>query len=118
MQMIKAIARFINKRTGKPVTGENYKVRLYDNDVVSDDFLGEGTLNDDGVVEIVSHIGKAASPDSPTEKKPDLYFEVYSEHGVIYQSKVFEQVDFLKEDKVSGQKTGLTKDFGTFEINF
>ena len=118
MRMIKAIARFINKRTGKPVTGENYKVRLYDNDVVADDFLGEGTLNNDGVVEIVTDLGRAMSLDSPTEKKPDLYFEVYSEHGVIYQSKVFEQVDFLAEDKVSGQKTGLTKDFGTFEINF
>lgn len=118
MQMIKAIARFINKKTGEPVTGGNYKIRLYDNDVVSDDFLGEGTLNNDGVVEIVTDLGRATSPDSPTEKKPDLYFEVYGEHGVIYQSKVFEQVDFLQEDKVSGRKTDLTKDFGTFEINF
>lgn len=117
-QLVKVIARFINKKTGKPVAGENYKVRLYDNDVVSDDFLGEGSLNNEGVVEILTDLSRASSPDSPAEKKPDLYFELYGEHGVIYQSKVFENVDFLAEDEVSGRKTGLTKDFGTFEINF
>ncbi|MCK5059023.1 MAG: hypothetical protein KAT34_20415 [Candidatus Aminicenantes bacterium] len=108
-QTVKVIAKFVSKKTGEPLTGEKYTVRIYDNDVVSDDFLGEGKLNNEGVVEILTDLGKALSVDSPAEKKPDLYFEVYSEHGVIYQSKVFKNVDFLQED---------TKDFGTFEIVF
>ncbi|MCK4761664.1 MAG: hypothetical protein KAW12_05645 [Candidatus Aminicenantes bacterium] len=114
--MIKVIAKFVNKKTGEPVSGENYIVRLYDNDVVSDDFLGEGKLNNAGEVHILTDLSKASSFDSPGEKKPDLYFELYNEHGVVYQSKVFANVDFLEEDKVTGKKTGLTKDFGVFEI--
>ncbi|MFC2155457.1 hypothetical protein ACFLRB_03070 [Acidobacteriota bacterium] len=117
-QIVKVIAKFVSKKTGAPLTGENYKVRLYDNDLVSDDFLGEGKPDNEGVVEILSHLGKTSSTDSPAEKKPDLYFEVYSGHGVIYQSKVFKNVSFLQENNVSGQMTGFTKDFGTFEINF
>jgi hypothetical protein len=116
-QLIKVIARFVNKKTGEPLTGENYKVRLYDNDVVSDDFLGEGKLGGEGVVEFLADLGRASSPDSPAEKKPDLYFEVYSEHGVVYQSKVFENVHFLQEDETTKQKAGLTRDLGSFEIN-
>lgn len=117
-KIIKVIARFVNKKTGAPLIGENYNIRLYDNDLVSDDFIGEGKPDNKGVVEILADLGKTSSTDSPAEKKPDLYFEVYSEHGVIYQSKVFKNVDFLKEDNVSGQMTGLTKDLGTLEINF
>jgi hypothetical protein len=117
-QIVKVIAKFVSNKTGEPLTGEKYKIRLYDNDVISDDFLGEGKPNNEGVVEILTDPGKATSADSPAEKKPDLYFEVYGEHGVIYQSKVFKNVNFLQKDNVSGQMTGLTKDFGTFKIGF
>jgi len=117
-QIVKVIAKFVSKKTGEPLTGDEYTVRLYDNDLVSDDFLGEGKPDNEGVVEILSHLGKALSGDSPAEKKPDLYFEVYSGHGVIYKGEVFKNVNFLQENNVSGRKTGLTKDFGTFEIVF
>jgi len=115
-QLIKVIAKFVNKKTGKPVTGEKYKVKLYDNDIVSDDFIGEGKLNNEGIVEILADLGKAVSPDSPAERKPDLYFELFEEDKVIFQSNVFKDVEFLKEDKISGRKSSLTRDFGTFEI--
>jgi len=115
-KIVKVIARFVSKKTGAPLTGEEYTVRLYDNDLVSDDFIGEGKPDKKGVVEILTDLGKTSSTDSPAEKKPDLYFEVYGKHGVIYQSKVFKNMDFLQEDHVSGQMTGLAKDLGTFEI--
>ncbi len=115
-KLIKVIAKFVNKKTGKPVTGEKYVVKLYDSDIVSDDFMGEGKLNNEGVFEILTDLGRAVSADSPLEKNPDLYFELFEEHKVIFQSKVFKDVDFLKEDKVSGRKSALTQDFGTFEV--
>lgn len=115
-QLIKVIAKFVDKRTGKPITGERYIVKLYDHDLVSDDLIGKGKLNRDGVVEILADLGKAVSPDSPLERKPDLLFELFDVDGVIFQSPVFKNIKFLQDDKVTGQKGTLTHDFGTFEV--
>jgi hypothetical protein len=115
-QLIKVTAKFVDKKSGKPVTGERYIVKLYDHDLVSDDLIGEGKPNSDGVVEILADLGKAVSPDSPVERKPDILFELFDEDGVIFQSPVFKDIEFLKEDEVTGRKSTLTHDFGTFEF--
>lgn len=115
-QLVKVIAEFTAGKTGEPIKDGTYRVRIYDNDVISDDFLAEGKLGPDGIIEIVLDLGKISSPDSPAEKKPDIYFEVVGPQGVVFQSRVFKNVDFLSQNAVTDQKNSLTKDFGTFEI--
>lgn len=115
-QLIRVTAKFVHKATGKPVTGEAYRVEVYDKDVVSDDCLGKGTLNADGVFELLTDLDKAVSSDSPGETRPDLMFLLFNEHGVIYQSEVFRNIEFLERDDVSGGRSGLTHDFGPFQV--
>ena len=49
---IEVIARFIGKGHEQPVTGGEYTVRLYDEDIFGDDFLGESTLDENGYAKI------------------------------------------------------------------
>ncbi len=39
----------IAKGTDEPLTGDGYLVRLYDKDIFNDDFLGESSLDEDGL---------------------------------------------------------------------
>jgi hypothetical protein len=114
---IRIYAKFIYKKTSKPVTGDMYMVKLYDNDIVSDDFLGEGKLDSEGGVEILVDLKKAYSFDSPLEKNPDLYFELFNQYGVIFQSKVFKNFNLAKRSEKVSEKTKAVIDFGTFEID-
>ncbi|MCF7859607.1 MAG: hypothetical protein K9N07_09870 [Candidatus Cloacimonetes bacterium] len=116
-QIIKINARFVCASTGKPLTGKAYKVRIYDKDILVDDLMGEAFLNDDGKIELITSIDKADSLDSPGETKPDIYFKVYKDDKLIYTSNVFQDVDFLKKDEVTGLENHLTQFFGVFKVN-
>jgi hypothetical protein len=113
--MIKVIARFIDKATKKPLSGNNLVAKLYDHDLVGDDFMGEARLDANGRAEVVADLVAAESADSPWEKYPDLYFSLFNQDGVIFESKVFKNVDFTSKDKISGEQH-LTHDLGTFEV--
>ena len=114
--MIKVIARFIDKSTGKPLGGNDLTAKLYDKDIFDDDFLGEAKLNDKGKAEIFADLDDASSADTPLEGYPDLYFVLQNQTGVIYRSKVFHNVDFLRDTNVSQQHFSATHDLGTLEV--
>ncbi len=114
--MIKVIARFVDKTSKKPLTGNDLTARLYDNDVVGDDFLGESKLDENGNAEVVTNLAAAESADSPLETYPDLYFSLNNQDGVIFESQVFKNVDFLGKDDVSHEHRSATRDLGTFEV--
>jgi hypothetical protein len=114
--MIKVIACFIDKKTGKPLSGNDLVVKLYDKDIFDDDFLGEAKLNDKGKVEIFADLDDASSIDTPLEGYPDLYFVLQNQTGVIFESKVFHNVDFLSDTNVSQQHFSATHDLGTLEV--
>lgn len=89
---IEVTARFIAKGTDAPLTGEAYKVRLFDKDVFDDDYIGESGLDDNGSAGI--KFNRAAFGDlGNIEKTPDLYFAVLKDGVQIFQSKVMEEVD-------------------------
>lgn len=89
---IEVTARFIAKGTDAPLTGELYKVRLFDKDVFDDDYIGESGLDDNGQVSI--KFNQSAFGDlGNLEKTPDLYFAVLKNGVQIFQSKVMEEVD-------------------------
>jgi hypothetical protein len=114
--MIKVIARFIDKASKKPLSGNDYVAKLYDNDVIGDDFLGESRLDEKGRAEILFDLAAAGSFDSPLEAYPDLYFALFNKNGVVFESKVFKNVDFISKDKISGEHRSNTQDLGTFEV--
>ncbi len=45
-------ARFVAKGIDAPLTGNSFKMRLFDKDIFDDDYLGESGLDDNGVAEI------------------------------------------------------------------
>ena len=113
--MTKVIARFVDKKTKKPLSGKDLVARLYDNDAVGDDFLGESKLDENGRAEVVASLSAARSADSPLEKYPDLYFSLFAQNEMIFESKVFKNVDFTSKGK-SSREHHSSRDLGTFEV--
>lgn len=66
----------VEGETGRPLAG--MLVRLYDKDLVLDDFLGEARSGADGRFEL--SFGEAQFRDV-FEKRPDLYLRVYDPSG-------------------------------------
>ena len=107
--------KLLEKSTSAPVTGHNILVKLYDKDLVSDDFLGEATPDPTGNVTITFDLDKIKSADSPLEEYPDLYFQVYKDGNQYFKSTVAEDLDTNEEGNFNF-KDGKVIDLGTFMI--
>lgn len=114
--IFKAIGKFQNA-SGEPLTGEDYLVKLYDKDPLFDDFLGEAKLRPDGTAEILIFVADMYSVDSPEEREPDLYFQVFHGGKKIFQSEVLENVSFEGIDPVTEQPNSLTREFGPYTVS-
>ena len=106
-------ARFISKGDTTPVTGESYIVRLYDKDIFEDDFLGESTLDEDGIAKI--SFNHTSFSDWNTDAKPDFYFVVFKNKNEIFKSKVMQDLDVEAIQKFK-MGEGEIIDLGTFLI--
>lgn len=105
----------IAKGNDEPLSGEEYSVRLYDKDIFNDDFLGESSLDEDGLAKFKiteRHFAGFAKLD----KKPDFYFVVYKNREEIFKSRVMQNLDLtdIEEFKMS---EGEIIDLGTFLID-
>ena len=115
-QLIKITATFINSNKNQPLTGEVYSVKLFDEDPLLDDFLGKGTLDENGSTEIVFNLSKIDSIDSPGEKKPDLYLILYKDDDAIFKSNVYRNVDFFPGNAEKDPTEAIEKDLGVFKL--
>ena len=111
---IEVKARFIAKGHDLPVTGEAYKVRLYDKDVFSDDYLGESLLDEHGGVKI-SFTHDSFSSAAHFDDKPDFYFVVFKHKQQIFKTKVMEDVDLATVETFK-MGEGEVIDLGTYLI--
>lgn len=105
----------IAKGTDEPITGKDYSVRLYDKDVFNDDFLGESSLNKDGLAKFIfteKHFAGFANLD----EKPDFYFVVYRNGVQIFKSKVMQNLDLTNIEEFR-MREGEIVDLGTFLID-
>lgn len=105
----------IAKGNDEPVTGNEFSVRLYDKDVFNDDYLGESSLNNDGLAKFKfteKHFAGFAKLDS----KPDFYFVVYKTGKQIFKSKVMQNLDLTDMEEFK-MKEGEVVDLGTFLID-
>lgn len=114
-KLITVKARFIDKVSGTPLSSDGIVVKLFDKDIVNDDFLGESKLNDNGNISIQFDLDHAQSFDSPGEDKPDLYFSLYKYGHLLFQSEVIENVDFSHAAEFSTQE-GFVFDAGTYLV--
>ena len=114
--LIRIHAKFLEKGTGDPITGDEFMVKFYDKDVFDDDFLGEDYPDENGEVLILIDPEHAKSWDSPGETKPDLYFVLFEYDRPVYTSRVVEALDVLSEGDFNSVE-GASFDFGTFLIS-
>lgn len=106
-------AKFIGKGHNSGLL-DNYTVRLYDEDILGDDFLGETRLQD-GIASItITHT--SFSDVLNVEKKPDFYFVVYKNKEQVFKTKVLKSFNL---DTVAKLKMGegAVIDLGTFLID-
>src|SRR5688572_29900746 len=84
---IEVQARFIAKGSDIALTGEGYEFRLYEKDLMEDDYLGKSGLDQNGVAKVSFRHGDYMDFLNP-EKQPDLYFALYQKEKLIFQSPV------------------------------
>ncbi len=95
-EIVRLHAQLLIKGSDLPLTGKEYRVKFYDEDIWEDDYLGESTLDDNGHAILPITQKSFKSKDSPFEENPDIYFTLEKYGQVIYKSKVFKNLD-LKE---------------------
>ena len=88
---------------------------MFDKDPLRDDFLAQVQLIN-GKAEFTFDIDNVSSFDTPTEKKPDLYFVILDGNSELSRTPVWRNVSFLDRNPNTGDRTDLTKDFGNIEI--
>ena len=84
-------ARVVSRQNHQPITGA--AVRVYDKDMVSDDFLGEATTDADGRFSVSFSSDDFKGKVSGFEARPDIFVKVTNpETGKTTKSKVFEEL--------------------------
>ena len=84
---VRVIAK-LNCRTVAPEMLVGRRVRLYDADALSDDFLSSSTVEPDGTAGFLFDLSASRSLDSLFETKPDLYCVVSAEDGRVTSGRV------------------------------
>ena len=79
-------------------------VRLYDEDPLSDDFLGESTPDEEGVVRFSFSEKEFRSIDTPGEKEGDFYFVVFINGTEMYRSPVAVDLDPIRRGSFDYRK--------------
>lgn len=112
---IEVTTRFIAKGSDAPLTGDAYKLRLYDKDFIGADYLGESGLDENGVAKI-SFSHSAFGEWDKLEQYPDLFFILYKNESEIFRSNIMENVDVVFQEKFK-MGEGEVVDLGTFLVD-
>lgn len=101
-------------KDGKPLDQMAIHVKLYDSDIFKDDYLGNMILNEQGKGVIRITRSDFDSLDSPGEKFPDIYFEVFKGDELIFKSKIFQNLR-IEESDIQDHE-GIHFNLGSFVI--
>ena len=107
-------ASFVSKGSDAPLTGTEFEFRLFEKDLMEDDYLGKSGLDENGTARVSFKHGDFMDFLNP-EANPDLYFALYKSDSLIFQSKVMHDVDLESLEKF---KMGLGEvvNLGTFLV--
>ena len=111
---IEVTASFIRKGSDKPLTGSDYEFRLFEKDLMEDDYLGVSPLDEQGMAK-VSFTHEDFKDFLNPETNPDLYFALYKGEELIFQSEVMENVDIPSIEKFK-MGEGEVVDLGIFLV--
>lgn len=111
---IEVKASFIGKGSDAPVTGSDYEFRLFEKDLMEDDYLGKSALDENGVAKVSFKHGDYMDFLNP-EVSPDLYFALYKGEALVFQSKVMNDVNMEDLEKFK-MGEGEVVDLGTFLV--
>ena len=111
---IEVKATFIRKGSDAPLTGADYEFRLYEKDLMEDDYLGKSVLDENGVARVTFKHKDYMDFLNP-ETNPDLYFALYKGESLIFQSPVMRDLDMEAMEKFK-MGEGEVVDLGTFLI--
>jgi hypothetical protein len=114
-EKIQVVAKLIDKNSGHPISGDGTVVKLYDRDIITDDFLGECKVSEDGAIKISFLPSDFSSQQTFGEKFPDLYFTVFKYGALLYKSKVMHNFNLDDPSHVNTEE-GKLVDFGTIQI--
>lgn len=114
--LINVHAQFLHKHSGKALFGHDYSIRLFDQDPISDDFLGETKPDNEGKVQFKIDPALYRSEDSPLEKRPDFYLVVLKDSVEIFRTPVALNVNVDDEGNFNFTD-GEWVDLGTFIID-
>lgn len=89
---IEVKASFISKGSDAPLNGKGYEFRLYEKDLMEDDYLGKSVLDANGTATVSFKHGEYMDFLNP-EVNPDLYFALYKGEALIFQSPVMRDLD-------------------------
>ena len=110
-----AIVSFTDQK-GRPLSGQEWSVRVFDRDLLLDDSLGLARLDNKGMATFLLPVADIKSADSPGERNPDLYFRLLRDGEEVFRSEVIEDVDFESLHKVSGDPVKVTREFGPYAV--
>ncbi len=113
---IEVSARLIARGTDTPLTGNEYRVRLFDKDFFDDDFLGESGLDGNGKIHISFSPPKFDRRDPIKETSLDFYFVLFKNDTEIFRSKVMNDVD-VEAIEAFRMGKGEMIDLGTFLVD-
>ncbi len=106
--------RLIATGSDQPLNGEEYKVRLYDKDVVNDDFLGESGVTNGLATFTISR--EMFSGFLHLEEKPDIFFVVFKNGNKIFESEAMADME-ISDLQQFVMNEGEVIDLGTFLVD-
>ncbi len=107
--------KLLVKGTNKPLTGEEYTVKLYDKDFLKADYLGKSSLDDFGHAIIPVTSSDFSGRVLPVEKYPDIFFTIQNKERIFYKSTTFKNLH-LEEAMDFPSSGAIHYDLGTFII--
>jgi len=114
MNDIQILARFLG--THGVVPYERMRARLWDQDLVSDDMLGEAALDSMGRVTFQFNLKLASSIDSPGEVQPDLYIQILLDDVEVFRTPVKKDVLLIAGGSADQLRSTNTLDLGEFQL--
>ena len=109
-------ANFMIKGSGRPLNGTEYRARLYDKDLIKDDFIEVSSLSAEGEVAFTLHTKNIAGWDSPGETKPDLYIVLERFGAEIFRTPVAMNLSVENSGDFDPDK-GLHFNLGTYLVD-
>ena len=114
MNDIQILARFLG--THGVVPYERMRARLWDQDLVSNDLLGEAALDPMGCVAFQFDLKSISSIDSLGEVQPDLYIQILLDDVDVFRTAVKKDVLLMADGSADPLRSTSALDLGEFQL--